>query len=379
MSDNSPVRMRDIARLADVSVGTVSRVVNGQPGVGQRTRDRIESLIEEKGYRANAVARELSTGRSRTIGVVFPLQASEVVMHSTYPGLLAGLGDAAEARGYDLMLISSSSEASATRFRDTLRRRRVDGVVLPAAGPRDRLLREVLAAGIPTVLIGHRSRHPDVGWVDSDHDVAAYELTTIMLKGGRRDLVMLNGPATVSACGLRARGFWKAIEEWGTQVRWATELRVAFDTDEARTAADSLLSDGSRPDAVVSGNDVIARGVLQAAVRLGLGVPDDLALSGFDDRSFAATTSPALTTASMPLQRLGAEAADMLIAMVEKQPVARRQIVLPTEVVVRETTPRDIGHETNGAPTEAPPPRDRPVALQVVKSLGLAPPFLASP
>ena len=324
------------------------------------------------------MARELSTGRSRTIGVVFPLQASEVVMHSTYPGLLAGLGDAAEARGYALMLVTSSSKDSETRFRDTIRRRRVDGVVLPAAGQRDRLLNEVLAARIPTVLIGHRARRPGVGWVDSEHDVATYDLTKLMLKGGRQDLVMLNGPATVSACGLRARGFWKAVEEAASPVRWAAELRVAFETDQARAVAQSILSDEPRPGAIICGNDVIARGALQAAVQLGLRVPDDVALSGFDDRSFAATTSPALTTVRMPLHRLGAKAAEMLIAMVEKKAVTNRHIVLPAEVVVRQTTPRSGGHPVDRAPVAAAPVQDTARALRTVRILGPAPAYLAS-
>ena len=379
LSESKAVRMRDIARLANVSVGTVSRVVNRQKGVGDDTRKRIERLIEENGYRAHAVARELSTGRSRTIGVVFPLQASEVVMHSTYPGLLAGLGDAAEALGYDLMLISSSSSQSAERLRDTVRRRRVDGMVLPAAGPRDRLLRDVLSGDIPTVLIGHRARHPAVGWVDSSHDESARELTSIMLKGGRRELVMLNGPSTVSACGLRARGFWRAVEDAGDEVKWASELRVAFDAEEARVVAKAFLSERARPSAVVCGNDLIALGVLQAAAELGLRVPDEIAVSGFDDRTFAATTSPPLSTVRMPLHQLGVQAADLLIAVTEDRPVTDRHIILPTELVLRDTTPRDGRPVVDTAPDLPFSSDDRTAGLQPIRSLGPAPSSLAAP
>jgi LacI family transcriptional regulator len=339
MAELGSIRMRDIARLADVSAGTVSRVLNGRPGVGPETRRRVEALITEHGFRANASAQQLSTGRSRTVGVVFPLHASEVVMHPIYPALLAGLGDAAEERAYDLMLLSASSLESVEHLRDTIRRRRVDGVVLPAAGPRDRLLHDVLTSGVPTVLIGHRDRHPQVGWVDSTHDAAARDLTDLMIEGGRRELVMLNGPDTVSATRLRSNGFWRSIQEHPDGVDWASEYRIAFDTVEARAVARSILEASSRPTAIVGGNDLIAIGVMQAARELGLAIPADIAVSGFDDRSFAATTTPPLSTARMPLQDIGAAAAHLLFALIEDEPVARRHVILPTEVVIRGTTP----------------------------------------
>ena len=133
MNRNGKLTIRDIAAMAGVSAGTVSRAMNGQAGVGQATRLRIEQLIEEHGFRVDPTARQLSTGRSQTLAVVFPLHASEVVMHPVYPALLGALGDAAEKAGYDVLLLTQSSEKAA-HVLDTVVRRRVDGVVLPAAG-----------------------------------------------------------------------------------------------------------------------------------------------------------------------------------------------------------------------------------------------------
>jgi LacI family transcriptional regulator len=377
MAELGSIRMRDIARLANVSAGTVSRVLNGRPGVGPETRLRVEALITEHGFRANASAQQLSTGRSRTVGVVFPVHASEVVMHPIYPALLAGLGDAAEERAYDLMLLSASSLESVEHLRDTIRRRRVDGVVLPAAGPRDRLLHDVLTSGVPTVLIGHRARHPRVGWVDSTHDAAARDLTDLMIEGGRRELVMLNGPDTVSATRLRSNGFWQSIQEHPDGVDWASEYRIAFDTVEARAIARSILDDSSRPTAIVGGNDLIAIGVMQAARELGLAIPADLAVSGFDDRSFAATTTPPLSTARMPLQDIGAAAAHLLFALIEAEPVARRHVILPTQVVIRGTTPP---MNANGAVAHAGDDVARNGSgAHHVRSVGPAPTFHIEP
>jgi LacI family transcriptional regulator len=329
--------IRDIAAMAGVSAGTVSRAMNGLPGVGADTRRRISQIIDEQGFRVDPTARQLSTGRSNTLGVLFPLHASEVVMHPVYPALLGALGDAAEQAGYDLLLLTMSGQQS-EHVRDTVVRRRVDGIVMPAAGPRDPLLRQLTGLGAPVVSIGHRSRLPGVGWVDCTHDRAAGEVTRLMLDAGRTDLVLMNGPAHVSACKHRSAGFWGEIGRAGPAVASAREIAVPFDTAAATSAATTLLTGGSAPDAIVCSSDTIAAGVLDAARSLGLTVPDDLALSGFDDRSFGALTRPSLTTVRMPLHDIGRAAAEMLFAMINDQPTSRR-VILPTEIVVRGSTP----------------------------------------
>ncbi|MFF5293996.1 LacI family DNA-binding transcriptional regulator [Paractinoplanes globisporus] len=328
--------IRDIAAMAGVSAGTVSRAMNGLPGVGADTRRRISEIIAEQGFRVDATARQLSTGRSNTLGVLFPLHASEVVMHPIYPELLGALGDAAERAGYDILLLTMSRDQPA-HVRDTVVRRRVDGVVMPAAGPRDPLLRQLTDLGAPVVLIGHRSRLPSVGWVDCTHDTAAREVTRMMLDAGRRDLVLMNGPVHVSACKLRSAGFWAEVTEAGPAVASAREVSVPFDTAAATAEALTLLSGDSPPDAIVCASDTIAAGVLDAARSLGLSVPDDLAVSGFDDSPFGALTQPTLTTVRMPLHDIGRAAAEMLFAMIDQRPTSRR-VVLPTEVVVRAST-----------------------------------------
>ncbi len=327
--------IRDIAALAGVSAGTVSRAMNGLPGVGADTRRRISQIVDEQGFRVDPTARQLSTGRSNTLGVLFPLHASEVVMHPIYPELLGALGDAAEQAGYDVLLLTMSGDQSA-HVRDTVARRRVDGIVMPAAGPRDPLLRRLTGLGAPVVLIGHRTRLPGVGWVDCTHDRAARETTRLMLDAGRTDLVLMNGPAHVSACKLRSAGFWAEVEQAG--VTSAREVAVPFDTAAATAEATALLTGDAPPDAIVCSSDTIAAGVLDAARSLGRSVPGDVAVSGFDDQPFAALTQPSLTTVRMPLHDIGRAAAEMLFAMIDQGPTSRR-VILPTEMVVRGSTP----------------------------------------
>jgi LacI family transcriptional regulator len=330
--------IHDIAALAGVSAGTVSRAMNGKKGVGTEARERIQRIIAEQGFRADASARNLSTGRSRCVAIVFPLHASEVVVHPVYPALLGALGDAAEEAGYDVMLLTVSEPDHADRLLDRFRDRRLDGVVLPAAGARDPLLRKLTDVGAPTVLIGHRARSAEVAWVDCTHDLAARDLTRAMLAGGRRRLALLNGPKRVSACRLRSAGFWKAVHEAGSAVESADEVECEFDAHAGNVRAKELLSRTERPDAVLCGADIIAAGCLEAARAHGLAVPGDLAVSGFDDRSLATHTTPALTTVRMPLREIGVEAARLLFALIDGDEPRQRHIILPTEIVAREST-----------------------------------------
>jgi LacI family transcriptional regulator, galactose operon repressor len=334
--------IKDIAALAGVTPGTVSRVVNGRPGVGDAARARIEKLIAQYGYRTNVSARQLSTGRSHTVAVVFPLHASELVMHPVYPELLGAVGDAAEDADYDILLLSVTSPARMGRVMDTVTSGRIGGVLLPAAGSRDPVLREMLRLGIPVVTIGHRPTQRDSWWVDSTHDDAAAELTRRLVAVGRKRVLLLNGPSHVSACRLRSRGFWTAARESGLPADHVRELSVAFDTLQARDAALAELTSKNRPDAIVCGSDLIASAVLDVARQLSLAVPVDLAVTGFDDQPLAVHTMPTLTTVRMPLRDVGTTAAGLLFDRLNGTPVAQPRRVFPTEIVVRESTPPDF-------------------------------------
>ena len=328
--------IHDIAALAGVSAGTVSRTLNDLPGVGQATRDRILDIVRSNGFTVDSAARQLSTGRTRTVGIVFPVQVSEVVMHPVYPELLGALGDTAQRLGYDIMMFTVSSAAQVDHVVDAVDGKRVDGVVLPAAGSRDPLVQRLTEHEVPTVLIGHRSRDQHLGWVDCTHDAAAAELTRDMLSRGRRRLVMLNGPAHISACRLRSRGFWDAVEAAGGSAA-AEEVVVEMDAASGRAAALELLRRPDAPDAIVCASDAIASGVLDAARELGIDVPGSLEVSGFDDSSFAIHTTPQLTTVRMPLLETGAAAMELLIAMIGGDD-ALRHVVLPTTIIRRGST-----------------------------------------
>ncbi|TDV43127.1 LacI family DNA-binding transcriptional regulator [Actinophytocola oryzae] len=334
MTSRKPVTIRDIASLAGVSPGTVSRVMNGKPGVGADTRARIAELIAEHGFRGDSNARQLSKGRSDSMGIVFPLQVSEVVIHPVYPELLGAISDPAQRAGYDVSLFTTTAAEQVEHIADAFKRRRVDGLILPAAGGDDPLIQRVVAEGVPTVLIGHRQQGPRMSWVDCSHDDAIFEVTTRHLARGARRLVLLNGPKRISAYQLRSDGFWRA----------AGSASAAFEERELEMSYSSGLKVGAElveeglPDAVICCADSTAAGVLEQLTKAGVTVPDRVEVSGFDDTDYASHSSPALTSVRMPLRETGEAAVRLLLDMIDDPALEPEPRLFPTTVMRRAST-----------------------------------------
>jgi LacI family transcriptional regulator len=333
--DGKPTTIREIAAIAGVSAGTVSRVMNGKPGVGKEARERIAQLIAEYDFRGDATARQLAKGRSDTIGIVFPLHASEVVMHPVYPDLLGAISDAAQSHGKDVNLFTTAGGDPSGHIIDAFRRKRVDGLILPAASSEDPIVAQVTAEGIPTVLIGHRQSAPHMTWVDCSHDDAIDELTTALLRAGRRRLVLLNGPKRVSAYALRSAGFWRAVERSGIADVRCEELDVEM-SYAAGVGAGRAIADA---DAVICSADSTAGGVLERLRETDRPVPAEIDVTGFDDTPFSAHSNPPLTTVRMPLRETGEQAVRFLIGMTDTG-VTPEPAILATTVVWRESARR---------------------------------------
>jgi LacI family transcriptional regulator len=323
--------MSDIAREAGVSKGTVSRVLNGREGVGDETRARILSLMAAHSYEASFSAQSLAVQRAFNIGVVFPGSASGVLANPTYTELLGAIGDRSDESGYGLSLLTTSTESGDARVLRDVARGRLDGVLLPAVKDGDSMLDRLIDAGAPTVLIGHRDAR--VPWTDSDGDRALHELTTALVRAGHRRLAFLDGPTEYMACRLRQEGFERALREAGVAPVAITS--GPFSSEYGFREAARLLEATERPTAIMCGSDLIAAGCLAAIREHGLRVPDDVAVTGFDDDRLAPVMSPPLTSVRMPIRDLGVLAVELLLALIEGDPVERPTHLLETTVVMR--------------------------------------------
>jgi DNA-binding LacI/PurR family transcriptional regulator len=296
-------------------------------------------VIDEQGYRASFFAQNLAAQRAHAIGVVFPLLASELVIHPIFPELLGAVGDAAGDAGYSLSLVTAPERDRYDQVLEEVSRGRLDGVLLPDVRAGDDLLDQLAEREFPTVVVGHRA--DQVAWVDCDHDQASFELTTLLIESGHERIAFLNGPPELMACELRRAGYRRALEEAGLPLRTELERDGTFSAKHGFEALADLLGHSKRdccPTAVVAASDLIAAGAYQAARSQRLRVPEDVAITGFDDQSVAAHLQPPLTTVRMPIAEMGRFATDVLLRLIEGEDVSPRSLVLPTEIVLRESS-----------------------------------------
>jgi LacI family transcriptional regulator len=337
-ADEPPTTIREIAALAGVSAGTVSRVMNELPGVGPETRARVKALILEHDFHGDSTARQLSRGKSDSLGIVFPLQVSEVVMHPVYPELLGAISDAAQGSGYDVILFTTGADRGVDHVLESVKRKRIDGLILPAANSDDPLVARLQENRIPTVLVGHRQKAERLTWADCTHDDALYDLTTGLLRSGRRQLTLINGPRRISAYDLRSQGFWRAIREFGESAVSADEKVTEMGFAAGAAAADQILSKAADTDAILCSADTTAAGVLDALAKRGIGVPERVAVTGFDDIEFASHSTPTLTTVRMPLHETGVAAVSLLMEMLGDRTITPSPRLLKTALVSRDST-----------------------------------------
>ncbi|WCE04794.1 LacI family DNA-binding transcriptional regulator [Pseudoxanthomonas sp. JBR18] len=299
------VTIKDVARVAEVSVATVSRALNGRQYVAEEVRERILKVASDLRYSPHHAARALSSRRTHTVGVVLPDLYGEF-----FSELMRGIDHAARERG--LHLLVSSCHGSLDEQRDALRATpgRVDGVlVMSPFLDGDDALDQALTPDMPVVLMNcAQSQRATV--LNVDNYGGALTLTRHLLEVGHRRIAFVAGPENNFDARERLRGYRDALAAADAGPAWV--VQGAFDEASGYAAGESF-ADGERPDAVFAANDMMALGCLFALRKAGLRVPEDIALAGFDDVPMARYVNPALTTMRVDIAHLGARALQLLL------------------------------------------------------------------
>jgi LacI family transcriptional regulator len=320
----------DVARATGLSQATVSRALNGGV-VSASARERVLAASRDLGYRPNDVARGLVTRRTGTIGVVV-----SDILNPFYPEFLEALAAALGGRG-ERMLLQNAASGGAHGEADALEallRQRVDGIIVTAATDGSSAVRELVASGFPVVL-AHRTLPIAADAVESDNARGAALLAELLHRRGYRAVAVLEGDRGTSTARQRNEGFAARARELGLGVR---TVPAGFDASAALLAARALLSAPERPTAVVGHNDTIALAALNAARELGLRVPEDVAVAGFDDIAAAGWPIVGLTTVRQPTARMAERAVALLASRIADPSLPPRREVLPVELVERAST-----------------------------------------
>jgi LacI family transcriptional regulator len=330
------ITIRDVAQAAGVSVATVSRVANGSTHdypVRPQTRERVLEAIERLGYRPNDNARRLLLKRSGLIGIVVP-----DISNPYYPEVARGIEDVANANGFRVMFCSTDRMPDrASAYIEALLLKRVDGLVVVGGGDEIQLSETAVATyGTKVVFIGRPS--PSFSTVRIDNVGAAQNATEHLLRLGHSRIGFISAGTSSTTVAERRRGYIQAIKATGAAVD--EDLIVNGDFSEAvgYSAAQQLLRLPDPPTAIFAANDRMALGAMAAVADLGLSVPGDVALVGFDDVPMSGFLRPALTTVSVEAQELGVRAMEVLVKDIngEGRP-GRRRVRVETRLVVRDS------------------------------------------
>jgi LacI family transcriptional regulator len=332
--------MKRIAGELGVSITTVSKVLNNRDDIGHATRARVLAKVAELGYQPNAVARSLTLRRTHTLGVVIP-----DLMHSFFVEIVAGLEAVASARGYGLLLCSSSEDPAKERQElDMLRQRQVDGIVLGSAnasGNTD-LLQQLTSLGIGLVMID-RDDHPDVHCdrVVTDDEEVGRLATSHLIARGRRSIGHLTGTSVLHAK-RRAEGYRNALKIAGLKLKPEWIVRGGFKEADGYRAMTRLLGMTPRVDAVFAANDPAAIGAMKAIWDAGLRVPEDVAVVGAGDIALGDMLRVPLTTVSGSREDQGKAAAELVLQRIEggsdDDADRPQRIVIPPKLVVRRSS-----------------------------------------
>lgn len=334
--------IKELARLSGVSVGTVSRALNGYTDVSPETRERVMRLAEELDYTPTAAARTLVMERSHVIGIFLETgEGHPDVQHPFFHEVLGGLKDQLGAAGFDLLLFASEQPGNGYGPHSYLKRARhhgVDGTVLMGVdtGQSDveRLLRsDIPCVGVDVALAGNGN-----GSVMSDNAEGAAMAVRHLVERNHRRIATITGLIDTAPARDRLRGYQEEIQRQGLAFR---DDYVAYGDYYVESGAEGmarLLALPEPPTAVFAASDLMAVGALGTANRAGLRVPDDIAIVGFDDILLAGLTQPGLTTLRQDKQGLGAAAGEALLALMEEDGDAPAAMTLPVELVVRGST-----------------------------------------
>jgi DNA-binding LacI/PurR family transcriptional regulator len=330
----APVTQREIAERLGVSVATVSRALNDQPGVSPEVRARILDAAREMGYRPHVPARSLATSTTQTVAFAVHKAGQAVNDDPFYPIIMTGAEAYLSRHGYHILLttLDDRTLARPEEF-SVVRQGMIDGLILAGPDIAPAFIVGMLAANVPLVLVDNCLSQTAVNCVLNDDEGGAYTATRHLVDHGHTRIGFLSGPEEWISNRERARGYRRAMEEASLEpfIVYEGETTIASGERALRRALDI------RPDltAIFAVNDSVAIGAIRAAAGLGRRTPDDLCVVGFDDISWAQMNDPPLSTVHVFKRRMGELAAQRLLDCIQNPGAAPAKILVSTELILR--------------------------------------------
>ncbi len=328
--------LEDIAKLAEVSRSTVSRVINGEPNVRDSVRTRVQKVIASTGFHPNAAARTLASQRSWMLGLVLPRGVSSFFTDPFFPRLTQGIAQACNQYNYTLgLFLVATQEDEDKIFPRISRKGFLDGILLQSGQFGDQLIEKLAGSNLPLVVVGRPHRSERVSYVDVDNINGAYNGVNHLIRLGYQRIGTITGPTNTSVGLDRKAGYLKALTDRGRIIDESLIVESDFTETNGYYAMQQILP--ARPDAIFTASDAIAFGAMRAVREAGLRIPEDVAFVGYDDLPIATLPNIQLTTVRQPINQFGFNAVEVLIDLIDNGIDPPRRIIMDTELVIRQT------------------------------------------
>jgi LacI family transcriptional regulator len=329
------VTIYDVAREANVSMATVSRVVNGNPNVKPATRKKVLDVIDRLGYRPNAVARGLASKKTTTVGVIIP-----DISNLFFAELARGIEDIATMYKYNIILSNSDENMDKElRLLNTMLGKQVDGIVFMSGHVTSLHVEEFEKSPVPIVLAGSIEKTEQIPSVNIDYEQSTYDAVLEFIQKGHKDIAFVTGPLHEPINGVKKlRGYQRALEESGITYREELVVEGDYTYDTGIEAFEKLLETSPKPTAIFVGTDEMALGVVHGAEDKGYHIPNDFEVISSDNTKLTLMVRPQLTTVVQPLYDIGAVAMRLLTKYMNKEEVEDHIVVLPHRIEHRQST-----------------------------------------
>ncbi|TMN21195.1 catabolite control protein A [Lentibacillus cibarius] len=328
------VTIYDVAREANVSMATVSRVVNGNPNVKPVTRKKVLATIQQLGYRPNAVARGLASKKTTTVGAIIP-DISSIF----FAELARGIEDIATMYKYNIILSNSDqNKDKELHLINAMLEKQVDGILFMGGDVSEEHVDQFQTSSVPVVLAATYDETNKIPSVNIDYEAAAFEATSYLIDKGNDNVAFISGVDDTLINKQKYNGYVRALEE--KSIAWNDDyiLKGDYSYDSGLEASEQLLTMDERPTAVFVASDEMALGVIHGAQDKGFQVPDDLEVFGFDNTRLATMVRPTLSTIVQPMYDIGAVAMRLLTKYMNKEEVGEKKVILPHRIVERNST-----------------------------------------
>lgn len=331
------VTIQDVAKEAEVSVATVSRVLNNSPSVNPETRERVQQIIERLNYRPNLLGRNLRRSETKMILVLLPS-----ISNPFYSKIVRGIEDIAHLNGYNILLCNTNGDSQRERvYIDLLRNRLADGIIVMASDlDKDEL--SDIGKQFPVVQCCEYKEGARVSHISIDNVNAAYNMMQHLISLGHRRIGMVGCNNKNVSSIQREEGYKKALQDYNIEYDSNLIKYGDYSFKSGQVAAKAFLNMKDRPTAVFAISDMMAIGVLKELKNNGIKVPDDIAVAGFDNINIASMYDPALTTISQHQYDLGCTSMELLLKQVRGEQEEPQDLFLDYELIIRESTFKEI-------------------------------------